>query len=419
MKKSIVALIVAVVLLGGYYGVDAIFSTAQDIPMMQVRRGEFLIAQNVNGQIDARRAYVISSPRIRGLQITWLAPEGSMVSAGDPVIRFDASKQFAELKDFESSLKIAHTSLQRAEQELSIQEKKLELELQQARRNYDEMKYEAPKLAEESRLKLELAELNHDAKLGQIKADLEKAKIEVQRAQDKVTTATREIKQLTMIAPIPGMVVYLEIWKGGTMSKVQEGDSPWSGQGLINLPDLSEMVVKATASEVDASAIDSGQHVIIRVDAFPDKVYRGVVYKKGVLAHKKEPNSKINVFDVEIAILDQDPDLKPGMSSSGRIIIERLDDIVSVPLEAVFEKKGQPIVYLENEKERVVVVGRRNDMAIEIISGLDGGERICLIDPTRDHRGLPGDKATEPELNRGRQIPSKGKRGTGMRRGRK
>ena len=43
---------------------------------------------------------------------------------------------------------------------------------------------------------------------------------------------------MTIKAPIPGLVVYLEIWKGGTMDKVQEGDSPWPGQGLINIPDL-------------------------------------------------------------------------------------------------------------------------------------------------------------------------------------
>ncbi|RME24197.1 MAG: HlyD family efflux transporter periplasmic adaptor subunit, partial [Candidatus Zixiibacteriota bacterium] len=287
MRKGIFAAIVLVVIFGGYYGVNAIFSTSVDIPVTTVQQGEFQIAMNVNGEIDARQAYVVSAPRIRGLQITWLAPEGSMVKAGDPVIRFDATKQQVELQDDESALKIAKTALERANQEYNIQQKQLELELQQAQRNYDEMKYEAPKLAEEARLKLELAQLNHKAKLDQIRADVEKAKLEVQRAQDKVDAARRELEQLTITAPIPGMVVYLEIWKGGNMSKVQEGDSPWPGQGLINLPDLSEMVLKATASEVDASVIDSGQPAIVKVDAFPEKTYHGHVVKKGTLARKK------------------------------------------------------------------------------------------------------------------------------------
>lgn len=421
LKKPIVGIgIILLVLFGGYFGVNAFLATSDDIPVMTVNSGEFLISLNVNGAVDARQAYVISCPRIRGLQITWLAPEGSMVEAGDPVLKFDATKQMADLQDNESSLKIAQTTHGRSKQEYTIQDKKLQLELQQARRNYDEKKYDAPRLAEEAKLELELAELNFGAKLDQIRSDVVKAELEVKRAQDKVNIAKREFSQLTITAPIPGMVVYLEIWKGGTVSKVQEGDSPWPGQGLINLPDLSEMIVKATASEVDASAIDSGQEVIVRLDAFPDVNYSGVVYKKGTLAHRKEPGSRINVFDVDIAILDKDESLKPGMSASGRIIIERIENVVSVPLEAVFVKDGRPVVYMHNRKSREVSVGRRNDMSIEILSGLDGGERICLINPTLEEQGLPGDKATEPELNKGRDRKKmgqgRGKRGNGRSR---
>jgi len=143
-----------------------------------------------------------------------------------------------------------------------------------------------------------------------------------------------------------------------------------------------------------------------------------VVFKKGTLARKKDRNSDINVFDVEVKLLDHDDDLKPGMSASARIILDRKQDVVSVPMEAVFEKGGRPVVYLKNKKEREIEVGRRNDMGIEVLSGLEGGEEICLLDPTLDEQGLPGDRATEPELNKGRTPDKKpeGSRG-GRRRG--
>jgi len=410
MKKYVWIALALVIVLGGYFGVNALFTSRVDIPTTQVERGPFVISQNINGSVDAKRAFVLSAPRIRGLTVTWLAPEGSMVEEGQPVIRFDASEQIAELADFESSLKINQTALERSRKELTIQEKQLELDLQKAQRNYDEMKHEAPKVAEEAKMELELAQLNFQAKLEQLKSDVAKAELEVQRAQDQVSKAQRELEQMTMEAPIPGMVVYLEIWKGGSMSKVQEGDSPWPGQGLINLPDLTEMVVKATASEVDASQIDSGQVVMVRLDAHPDTSYQGVVSKKGTLARRKEPGSKINVFDVEIDVLEKDEKLKPGMSASCRVILNSIPDVVSVPLEAVFEKEGQTLVYLANEKEVEVEVGRRNDMRIEIVKGLEGDERICLVDPTLAEQGLPGDKASEPEMNKGRQAPPAGAR---------
>jgi HlyD family secretion protein len=389
-------------LTGGFFLVQARFSRHVEIPTAQVRRGEFLISLTANGEVDAKRAYSIVAPRIRNIQITWMAPEGSTVKAGDTVIKFDATQQQAELAENESNLKINQTALERARQELAIQEKQLKLELQQAQRNYDEKRHDAPKVAEEARLQLELAELNAKAKLDQTRSDVQKAELEVQRAKDKVALASKELDQMTLTAPIPGMVVYLNIWKGNSEGKVQAGDSPWPGQGLINLPDLSEMIVKATVSEVDASRVQVGQEVIVSLDAFPEVKFKGVTNQKGTLARRKDQNSKINVFDVEIGIMDKDERLKPGMSATSQIVVERLANIVSVPMEAVFEVEGKPVVYLAGKKRRDIQVGRRTDMEIEVTAGLQGNERVCLVDPTQTRPGLPGEKATEPELNKGR-----------------
>ena len=411
MKKYYYVIIILVAVLVGYYAVNAVFTKSYDIPTVVVRKSEFIIALNETGTVDAKRAMSITAPRVRGLQITWLAEEGKVVEKGDPVIKFDDTKQQADLTDHQSELKIKQTALDRARQEYTIQEKQLKLNLEKAGRNYDEKKHEAPRVAEEAKLEYELAQLNFQAKLDQLKGDVEKAELEVQRARDQLNLSAKELEQTSLTAPIPGLVVYLEIWKGGTMGKVQEGDSPWPGQGLINLPDLSEMMIKTAVSEVDANKVDTGQEVLITLDAIPDKTYEGIVTKKGTLARKKDYNSKINVFDVEVTVTTQDEDLKPGMSASAWIISERIPDVVSVPLEAVFEKEGRTVVYLANKDEREITVGRKNDMSIEVTEGLEGGEEICLIDPTLDEQGLPGDKATQPELNKPRQgnRPSGGK----------
>lgn len=415
MKRSyvVIALVVVIVLVA-VYAVNAIFTKSYEIPVVQVARGEMLISLNESGVVDARRAMTLTAPRIRGLQITWLAPEGSVVEEKDPVIRFDASEQQSELAEYESDLKIKRSALERAEKEYTIQEKQLKLDLEKARRNYDEKQYDAPRIADEAKMEYELAQLNFNAKLEQLKGDVEKAKVEVDRALDKVTLAKKELALMTINAPLPGLVVYLELWKGSSMSKVQEGDSPWPGQGLIKIPDLSEMIVKTTVSEVDAAKVDSGQEVLVSLDAIAGRTYKGVVYKKSTLARKKDPESKINVFDVDVAIVDSDDQLKPGMSAQSRIVVSRIPDAIHVPLEAVFEKEGRTLVYLDSKREREVTVGRRNNMSIEIVQGLEGGERLCLMDPTLDEAGLPGDKAEEPEINKRPQqrgTPNNGRPG--------
>ena len=366
---------------GIYYAGRTVMSPAPEIPVVAVERGELLLTLVVNGRLEARQASVLTAPRVRNLQITWLAPEGSRVKTGDPVIRFDSSRQLADLQDRQSTLEIAETQLERSQKEIAIQEKQLALELLQARRNYDEMKYEAPRLADEAKFKLELAELNQQAKLKQQQADVSKATLEVQRARDQVTLSQHELEQMTLTAPIPAMVVYLEVTTGTSTNKVQAGDTPYAGQPIVALPDLSEMIVKGAASEVDASAIASGQEAIVSVDAFPDKSYRARVTSKGTLAHRRDRDSKINVFDVELILLDTDPELRPGMSASAEIHVDRLENAVSIPLEALFEKAGKPRVYLADGRPRDVEVGRRNDRKIEVVAGLSGGERIRLIDP--------------------------------------
>ena len=213
-KKIIYSIVVVAVILVGYYGVNALFTRSIDIPTYQIARSDFMISLNENGSIDAKRAMTLSAPRIRGLQITWLAPEGMMIEEGAPVIKFDASSQMTELTDNQSNLKINNNNLERAKKEYTIQEKQLTLDLEKAKRNYDEKKHEAPRVAEESKMEFELAELNFEAKLEQLKSDVEKAEVEVQRSTDRVAKAQRELDMATIKAPIPGLVVYLEVWKG-------------------------------------------------------------------------------------------------------------------------------------------------------------------------------------------------------------
>ncbi len=230
MRKLLVWGGLLVLIVAAAVAAERLLSKPVEIPTATARKGEFLIGLNVTGEVDAKRAQTIVAPRIRNIQITWLAPEGSLAQKGDPLIRFDSSQQQADLNDNLSTLKINQTTLERAKQEYTIQEKQLRLNLQQAQRNYDEKKHEAPKVAEEAKLELELAELNNKAKLDQIQSDVQKAELEVQRAKDKVAQAQKELDEMTLTAPIPGMVVYLNIWKGNAEGKVQTGDSPWPSE---------------------------------------------------------------------------------------------------------------------------------------------------------------------------------------------
>ncbi len=375
---AIVVVIIAISLLS-FGGVSA------DIPTTEVNKGDFVVTLSENGRLDAKRSMTVSAPRIRGsLQIVKLEKEGKLVEEGAFLAQFDPTEQQTKLRDAQAELKIAQANLERANAQLEMDLKQLALDLKKAERAFSESRSEAPLVLKEAEMALELAQLTYEQKQQILKADIQKMQVEVDKAKDKQDQATRDLEKMTLTAPLPGLVVYLEIWKGGSMSKVQEGDSPWGGQGLINLPDLSTMVVETTVSEVDVSKVELGQKVNITLDAIPGPVFVGTISDISTLAHRKERGSQINVFDIDIEVDSSDERLKPGMSAKVDIITNEFEDVLSIPIEAVFERDDTTIVYSKGGDKIEVTLGERNDMSVIISDGLKEGDEISLLDPTKD-----------------------------------
>jgi multidrug efflux pump subunit AcrA (membrane-fusion protein) len=133
------------------------------------------------------------------------------------------------------------------------------------------------------------------------------------------------------------------------------------------------------------------QTATARVDAVPDHEFIGRVTIISPLAKIDWSNGwpPAKNFDVSVLLEHPDPRLRPGMSVTERIAVERIPNVIMVPSAAVFTKNGLPQVYVmeagksgENFTSRTVVLGRRGGGNVEIRSGLQPGERVALKDPT-------------------------------------
>ena len=72
------------------------------------------------------------------------------------------------------------------------------------------------------------------------------------------------------------------------------------------------------------------------------------------------------------------------------------------------------MVFFKDGKKIPISVGKRNDMYVQVLDGLKGNETVCMVDPTvQQQQGLPGDKATQPEINQGQGEPRPGGGGQG------
>lgn len=391
-----------------------------ELPTYRVDLDDFTVTITETGELQATSSVGVSAPRIRtrNLQIVQLAEKGSIVEKSDTLIVFDGTEMRKAIDEAENKLEIARANRDKSLAGMASSMAALEASLQNSRAGYrlaelrlEQMQFEAEVKRQEVQLQLEQASINleqAEEKIEQQKkiddADRRTLDLQVRQAEADLEKAQEDYSKLTVQAPQPGLVVYKKIWKGGDFSEVQVGDQPWPGQSLIELPDLSQMEVLTSVSEVDVSRVKPGQKAAIVLDAFPERTFQGEVTDVATLARLDESSSgEVKVFDVEVTVHESDPILKPGMTVSATIIVDEADSVLSVPLDAVFTEGENQIVYKVRGGATEVVTGLRNDNFVIIEEGLEEDDLVYLVDPNKpfDEEAWSGGKQQQAKKNGG------------------
>ncbi|HOH06728.1 MAG TPA: efflux RND transporter periplasmic adaptor subunit [bacterium] len=370
-----------------------------DVATTAARFGDFVIDINQSGELYAVKSVSVGVPaKVRGsLRVVALAEDGSLVRTGDFLVQFDTAEASQDLEDrrneYESALADL-ASLQASNRstmaQLNTAYETEQYSFEQAKLRYEQMKYEAPSKQREQELSLKKATLSLEQAQRKIesqeiinKADLTKSNLKLRQARLRYEQKAQELNDLTLRAPIDGMVVLQEIWGANGRAKVKVGDSPFRGQTLVEIPDLATMMVKAKVNEVFISQVHPDQQAVLSVDALPGQQFYGKVLRVATLA-SRESDSEVKTFDVEILIDGADGRLRPGMTAQCQIITDRIKDKLFVPLESVVHKDDTTIVYIKKGgfKRREVQIGPKNSDFIVIEKGLKQGDLVALRDPT-------------------------------------
>jgi len=405
-RKRVASLAAALVLVAGCLLAFLLAGGAalEDLPVFQAERGDLDITITEAGELRAASGEYIRAPRIHGrrgrLKIVRLRAEGEKVEVGDLVIEFDREEYYKDIMDAEAELQYAEADLEKtlARQRERIAELKGTIEdreagVRLAEINLQKMTYESKMEIERSELNLKrrqasLEEAKRNLKTQEIvdRVELRKHDLQIAKKGENLERARRDYENLQVHATAPGIVVYERIWKGGREEKIRIGDEVRGGHSLVQLPDLSVMDVETQVNEIDARRIRTGQEAAVRLDAFPGLTFHGTVKQIAPLARPEEDAHNVQIFEVTVCIEEQHDKLRPGMSAMSEIVVDRVPDVVYVPVEAVFEKDDRLIVYrLEDGKRAVpvdVTVGKRNDTYVVIEDGLSEGDVVALMDPT-------------------------------------
>jgi HlyD family secretion protein len=218
-------------------------------------------------------------------------------------------------------------------------------------------------------------------------AAVDAARANVERAERALAQEQRKLREGVTMAPRAGLVVYATYGDADSQKKVEIGMTPFEGMDVMYLPDISSMLVDTEISEVDLSRIKIGLPVEIRLDAYPDAIFKGEIKSIADLARRKISRltgkpSGAKVFAVTVKVLDRDVRLKPGLSATAEIIVNEHENALYIPLEAVFvDEQDQTIVYMKKRgkvEARPIVVEESNDRVTVVKEGVQEGEELLL-----------------------------------------
>jgi macrolide-specific efflux system membrane fusion protein len=207
------------------------------------------------------------------------------------------------------------------------------------------------------------------------------------RSPDELARWERLFNPTPLIAPLDGTVIARLLEPGQSVSP----DKP-----ILVLSD--RLIVRAQVDETDLARIAIGQPAEIRLDAYPrDALYARVAH----IAYESKIVNNVVIYNVEILPDDLPPFVRSGMSASITFILRATNDVLVLPSDALRgagpERKALIPAALPNRppEARVVRVGIDDGRRVEILSGLEEGDRVLAPDP---QLGAAGKQKSTPLL---------------------
>lgn len=200
-------------------------------------------------------------------------------------------------------------------------------------------------------------------------------------AKDKITVSERSlaaaqaaVERTLLMAPFDGTVAEINAELGEYVTPSPPGIPTLPA---IDLMDISCLYVSAPIDEVDAPQIKAGMTACVSLDAFPEKRCSGTVSRIAPYVLEKEKQAR--TVEVEVKLTDP-KDLKellPGYSADIEVLISSKPQAIRIPAEAVMENNRVLLVNADNIlEERTFKPGLTNWNTVEVLSGLDVGDKI-------------------------------------------
>ncbi len=373
-------------------------NTSESSIYYTVSRTDYENKINVTGYLEAENSSHIACPRLfTSSKILFIVPEGTFVFPGDTVCILEASEIDSRYSNALNELEIARKEYNKTIENLALETLLLESQVNtiEASTQISKLNSVQTEFSSESNrriieLEIQIAEIEKEKiknKLRFLKqindSELAKQKLIIEQKQNDVNRAKDALDKLTITTNREGIALLSTHYSTGEL--LSEGDAVWDGRSLLNIPDLSSLQAKLVVSESDFKRILPKQVVAIDVDALPDVSMTGEIFRKSGGGKEIQRGSPIKKYEIIVKLDSMPASLKPGLSLSCEVFIEKITDTIAVPLICVFDRDSTKVVYIKNKNKfierRVYVAGNSSTMAL-ISEGLNEREEISTYKPS-------------------------------------
>lgn len=383
-------------------------TAAPDVALAAVTRGDFVDRLNIRGEIRPVKSVLVTAPgRAGDLLVVQIVKTGTVVKKGDPIATFNPIVLRQQIEDKRSELRQTEADIERTRASGKITEEQNQTQLMRARYDVERAKLKIgdeklmPRLdLERARLDVQNAEqraieMEKRAESGRasVEADIAGRNRQREKVKDELDRLESSLAAMDVFAPSDGTVQLMTNGRAaspmGPPPEFREGDRVWAGATIAELPDLSSVFVRAQLDEDSRGRLRVGQPALVKIDAITDRELKASIADISVLARVDMASGfpPPRNFDLKVRVDETDPRLRPGMSATARIEVDRLAGTLLVPAGAVFDVNGRSVVYkLQGSSfvETPLPIVRRSHDQVAASGGVKEGDQLAIKKPAPD-----------------------------------
>jgi HlyD family secretion protein len=366
MRKVSVAAAVVIAAAGFlyyYYGPGRSSSDAEPGRTFTVMRGDVTAKLAETGSLEPTAVVEIKSEQSGEVKKLFVK-EGDEVRAGQKLaIIQQESGQARMAAEYRANLEDERLNMEEAEKEL------------ERMKSLKDKGFASEKDVEDAQRKFERAKVNYDLAMRSLRLVLG-GSAEVLKQYLSRDLSSGVLDEFTIHSPGAGTVIKLTVEEG---EMITSGTATvGGGTPLMEIADLSNMLVKCKVNEVNIPSVKIGETAEVRLDALPGRSFHGTVT---AIAPTGERVDNVVTYEVTIRIDDAEKLLKPSMTANVDIVTGVFQDVLYLPIEAIGREDGRDVVWIESAgkpESRPLKILERTESVAVISEGVGENDRVLL-----------------------------------------